>query len=1134
MVEFTRPRSGSRRADNLYMYGGDMGELMRRHDWARTDLGDPEQWPQSLCTGVQIMLGSRYPMFIWWSPELLTLYNDPYRVMLGTKHPDALGRPGVEVWPEIWGVVGPLALRVMETGEATYSDRLLLQIRRSGYLEEAYFTFSYSPMPDDNGGIGGVFCAVVEETARVVSERRLATLRELATALHESESGIAAYGAAARALAKNPLDLPFVILYERAEGGAEAQLAAVAGLEEGGPWTPFRVALTSETSVWPFASIRANERGIVVEHLDQREPPPPGGPLAEVAESAIVLPITGPGGVDQAGFMVAGINPRRVFDEGYRGFMDTIVGNLSTGIATARAHEMERERARALVELDRAKSMFFSNASHELRTPLTLMLGPMEALLQQDAPSAGEVHAKVDLAHRNGLRLLRLVNNLLDVSRLEGGRLIANRESTNLAAYTVELVSMFDSAFAQAGLQLVLDCPPLSSPVSIDREMWEKIVLNLVSNALKFTLEGHVSVALRESPGAIELEVQDTGVGIPAEELPHIFERFYRVRTPEARTQEGAGIGLALVQELVKLHGGNVTASSSIEGGTRFTVVIPRTAALNAGRSPGTESVSSSTRPYVEEALRWLPAGDDQSDRGSAVEEGQPVRDAQAPLARILVADDNADMRNYLQQLFTGNYEVRTAANGMEALEISRTWSPSLILADIMMPRLDGFGLLRELRLDPRTRAIPLIFLSARASENTRVDGLRAGANDYMVKPFSTRELIARVEGQVRLAELRTEFGKQEKDARDQLQRLFEQAPAAICVTDGPEHIVRLTNSGFVELAGSDVLGEPLAEALPNLADGAIVAPLDAVYGTAAPFVASAIPVEGKGDENPEPSFYDLVYVPLRGTNGQIDGVFLSAYEVTSQVRARSVAESAVRARDEFLSIAAHELRTPVTGIKGAAQLALRSQQRGTLDSHRLVSTLETIDHAASRLASLIGDLLDVSRLQAGELAVRPRLIDMVPLVRNIIDQAAFGGACEVRLDVPEAPVSVFADDSRLEQIVTNLLENAQKYSPEGGVITVRVRGVTSGITLEVQDQGIGLPPGATDSIFKPFGRAANAANRNIPGMGLGLYVCRRIAELHGGKLSAHSDGEGKGTTMRLWLPPPDASPMTNLSAADE
>jgi signal transduction histidine kinase len=1105
---------GSDRRNSIFYNGGEMGELMDRHDWSRTSLGVPDSWPRSLRTGVQIVLGSRYPMFIWWGPQLLLLYNDAYCPMLGAKHPSALGRPGPEVWAEIWDVVGPLAARVMERGESTYSDRLLLLMDRSGYLEESYFTFSYSPMPDDTGAIGGVFCAVTEDTGRVVSDRRLETLRALATALHESDTASGAYRSAAEIFARNPYDLPFVLLYEQEPGARVARLAATAGLPEKGPWSPEEIPLVPNGSaIWPLDEVRSHPRGMVVEGLDGRTPALPGGPLAEAAEKAIILPIRRPAGIGQEGFLVAGIGQRRMFDEGYRGFVETIAGNLAAGIATARAHELERERTRAMVELDRAKSVFFSNASHELRTPLTLMLGPLESLMTENAPTAADIHATVDLAHRNGLRLLRLVNNLLDVSRLEGGRLIANHEPTNLAAYTVELVSMFDSAFAQAGLRLIIDCPPLSGAVSVDREMWEKIVLNLISNALKFTLAGQIRVSLHESDGQIELQVSDTGLGISDDELPHIFERFHRVRTPEARTQEGAGIGLALVQELTKLHGGTVQATSTPGRGTVFTVTIPKVVAAAPGGPMG--DVANGSRPYLEEALRWLPS-ESESTRPTA----EPVTMGSAARPRILIADDNADMRRYLEQLFSGAYEVRCARDGRDALAVTRDWSPALILADVMMPGLDGFALLHELRSDPATRAIPVIILSARASERSRVDGLRAGANDYLVKPFSTRELIARVESQVRLAELRTAMSKQERESRQQLQRLFEQAPTAICVTDGPRHTVKLANSRFLILAGSaDVMDKPLLESLSSVADGALVAPLDTVYRTASPFVASAIPVRDDGEEQADGAFYDLVYVPLRGPDGRIEGVFLSAYEVTSQVRARSDAESAVRARDEFLSIAAHELRTPVTGIKGAAQLALRSQQRGTLDAQRLTSTLQTIDHSATRLAGLISDLLDVSLLQAGHMAVRPTEIDMASFIRELIEDGSFGGTCQVKLDVPNTPLQVYADSDRVEQIVTNLLENAQKYSPQGGEIVVHLRGHKSGVTLEVRDRGIGLPTGAAESIFKPFGRAANAAALSIPGMGLGLYVCRRIAELHGGQLSAHSAGEGMGTTMTLWLP---------------
>jgi signal transduction histidine kinase len=258
----------------------------------------------------------------------------------------------------------------------------------------------------------------------------------------------------------------------------------------------------------------------------------------------------------QAGRLIVGLNPQRPSDEQDRAFLRLVADQLGTALANARAYEQERQRAEALAALDRAKTTFFSNVSHELRTPLTLLVGPLEDGLADTGTPLAPVHReRQEVAHRNALRLLRLVNTLLDFSRIEAGRIDANYEPTDLARLTTEVASVFRSAVEKAGLQLVVQCDPLSEPVYVDREMWEKILLNLLSNALKFTFDGHISVALREDADRVELRVTDTGVGIPEADLPRMFERFHRIKDSRARTHEGTGIGLAFVQELARLHG---------------------------------------------------------------------------------------------------------------------------------------------------------------------------------------------------------------------------------------------------------------------------------------------------------------------------------------------------------------------------------------------------------------------------------------------------------------------------------------------------------------------------------------------------------------------------------------------------
>ena len=313
-----------------------------------------------------------------------------------------------------------------------------------------------------------------------------------------------------------------------------------------------------------------------------------------------------------AGVIVAGINPYRPLDVSYSGFIDLIAGQIAASIANARSHEYEKKRAAALAEIDAAKTTFFSNVSHEFRTPLTLMLGPLQDLLSRSqthlSPQAKE---QLELANRNGARLLRLVNTLLDFSRIEAGRVQAVYQTTDLETFTAELASVFRSATERAGLKLVVDCRPTNELAYIDRDMWEKIVLNLVSNAFKFTFEGEIAVSLNQVGHTAELRVRDTGVGIPQQEIPRLFDRFHRVPNTRSRTHEGSGIGLALVHELVKLHGGSMQVESALGQGTTFVVNVPLGEDhLASDRMAGDRALSSTATgaaPFVEEAL-WLVA----------------------------------------------------------------------------------------------------------------------------------------------------------------------------------------------------------------------------------------------------------------------------------------------------------------------------------------------------------------------------------------------------------------------------------------------------------------------------------------------------------------------------------------------
>lgn len=416
-------------ANEVFAGGGEMGALMRSIDWSTTPLGAIEYWPQSLRTAVSICLASYFPMLIWWGPELVKLYNDAYRVILGAKHPHAMGQKGKECWPEIWHIIGPMLEGVLNEGKATWSENQLLLLERNGYPEECYFTFSYSPIRDESGGVGGVFTAVTETTSHVLGERRLRTLREVATSAYDAKTAEDACRIAAETLAKNPEDIPFALLYLLKNEGKQAQLAGVSGImDEAIHPELLDIASTEESSTtWPLAqAIRSGQPAIVADILDRFGPLLMHSPAEAVIHTALVLPIARPGQAEPYGVLIAGTSPLRPLADEYQSFLTLVAGQVAGAVASVLAYQEARRQAEELAELDRAKTAFFSNVSHEFRTPLTLLLGPInDALFDTEHPLAEHHRAQLEIVRRNALRLLKLVNALLDFSRIEAERILA-------------------------------------------------------------------------------------------------------------------------------------------------------------------------------------------------------------------------------------------------------------------------------------------------------------------------------------------------------------------------------------------------------------------------------------------------------------------------------------------------------------------------------------------------------------------------------------------------------------------------------------------------------------------------------------------------------------------------------------
>jgi signal transduction histidine kinase len=737
--------------------GGELGALLRAYDWSTTPLGPPEFWPQSLRMAIRIMLTSLQPIWIGWGKDLIYFYNDPYKSIIGGKHPWAIGRPTIEVWREIWGEIGPMLEKALGGEQGTYVESQLLIMERNGYPEETYYTFSYSPIPNDDGTVGGIFCANSDDTARVISERQIALLRELAASTASTRSWQEACEQSTKALATNTKDLPFSLLYVNETSAGTLSLAGSTGFAANHPAAPSTIELNGP-SPWPIAETLASHQPRLVDKLTAcSDQALPRGFWQQAPSRAFIIPFAATSENHRSGVLIAGLNPHRLFDEGYRGFLGLAAGQIAAALSNAEAYEAERRRSEALAELDRAKTAFFSNVSHEFRTPLTLMLGPLEEIMS--GPSDAALRDRLKLIHRNGMRLLRLVNSLLDFSRIEAGRMQTSFEPTDIGKLTSDIASAFRSIIESAGLTFRIEIAEVSQPLYIDRPSWEKIVFNLLSNAFKFTHRGRITISVEASQNGrlAVLKVSDTGIGVASEELPRLFERFHRIEGARGRSFEGTGIGLALVQELVKLHGGSVRAESQLGAGTTFFVEIPfGTAHLPADQlRPNGNSPAAAPRAFIEEALRWLPQVDG-TERPFEPATPFPRSLAHSDGKRIVLADDNADMRDYVSQLLESQgYTVEAVADGEAALESASKAPPDLILTDVMMPKLNGIQLLKRVREIPELAGTPVVMLSARAGEEAKIEALEAVADDYLAKPFAARELLARVRSNIEMAAIR-------------------------------------------------------------------------------------------------------------------------------------------------------------------------------------------------------------------------------------------------------------------------------------------------------------------------------------------------------------------------------------------
>jgi CheY-like chemotaxis protein len=857
-------------------------ELARLKDWAATPLGPVEDWPQSLRTSLSICLACRFPIILIWGPQMVVLYNDAFIPVLGNKHPASMGGPGREVWADVWHVVGPMLESVLHSGKAVKADDLPLLMRRNGYEEETYFSFSYSPVADETGGVGGIFTPVIETTDKVIGHRRIERLRLLGSQ-PRADNLQDACATLAAALAGAAEDIPFGMIYAIGHGGHEARLAASFGFDAF-PGSAPRVIGVGGQDAWQVIDAARTREQRLVEGLAPLASNLPRGAWGAPVERVMTIPVTVPGQDTAVAVLVAAVSPHRALDDAYRSFYKLLGDQLQGSIGAALSYEAERKRALALADL----------------------------------------------------------------------------------------------------------------------------------------------------------------------------------------------------------------APEQIADGAR-------------------RPVSSQVQAYITEAEMWLGA-----PRQCAAPEHGAAR------GTVFVVDDNHDMLDYVAGLLAPLHAVRTFADGQQALAAARRAKPALIVSDVMMPAMGGYELLAALKADPALAKVPVLLLSARAGEEARISAARAGTDDYLEKPFSSRELLAKVDALLLRGRVRdTEAAQWERMAG-----VFHQAPAAIAVMSGPRHVFELANPLYQELVGKrELLHKPVREALPELASTGTCELLDAVYASGEPYVGHALRADLVRGDPPalQECYFDFVYQPMFDCEGRVEGITAVVFEVTATVQAKRAAEQASRAKDEFMAILGHELRNPLAPIITALEV-MKLRGIGQVEREHAI-----IERQSQHLVGLVDDLLDVARVARGKLDLRRELCELSELVAAAVETVS--PLLEERkhllhMDVPRLGLAVEADRQRISQAVANLLTNAAKYSARGSDVFVRGRRIGAEVVIEVRDTGRGIAGELLPHLFEMFYQDSQSLSRSRGGLGLGLTIVRSLVELHGGSVAAASAGPGKGSTFTLRLPAAEPVPQ--------
>ncbi|RIB28185.1 hypothetical protein C2G38_2239667 [Gigaspora rosea] len=1194
-------------------------------DWSSTSLGPIDSWEPQIKSILDLCFKSGFPTYVYMGQDWITIYNEASLPVMKSKHPHAFLKPAIEIWGHEMPQLIPDLNRIRESGKGKYGHDLYIETFRDGYKEEMYGDYALNPIYKLDGTVWGVINITTESTQKILNKRRLKTLDKLSSHTADAESLESACQIIMKALYNNQ-DIPYALIYlienyKDPKIGINSLVARLVTttfdevckeeliheklkrrIPDYFPETHEIIDLTKisdqdydtymevkcATSTysflicdcWPINLVMKGEKPIQVLLKDNSQ--------------AILLPtkLTFCNERNLSIVLICGINPLRKLDDKYMEFYKSVLNTVNRILIRGMSIEEEKKRAKILADLNHQKDIFFQGISHELKTPLTLIFSPLDELINISSQDM-QMKSHLQLIQRNTNRLLKLINNLLQFSNIESGQLKARFYETDIAKFTRELAMNFENITRKLGLEYIIDVPNSDEfnqienvKVYLDHEMYETIVFNLCSNAIKHTWDGSICVRLyldhKNEQKMIVLEVSDTGVGIPKATLPNIFQRFYHVESQRSRCHEGAGIGLAIIKEFVKCHGGYITVTSVVNKGTTFKCWFP----IGSKHLPINQICYNNKEIYLmsndqkylkrqldlEENLQWIQNYStsmqdniSKSDDSFSTDSTDNSSTIISKKYQILVVDDNIDMRNYLSDLLK-EFDVICACDGQDAIQILNKLDklPDLILSDIVMPNMNGYKLLDMIRSNIKTQLIPIILLTAKAGEESSIKGYYKGANNYLKKPFSSRELILRIYDNIKLSNLRNEILHQQHRQETIKQFLFtitemiysghnlietlsniikliyNQLPCdrIFIISYGPSTL-NISNSTLVALYENLENIIPIAKSFQDketinlhsqstysqslLDNNSGIEILLNTYCADTCKNVSMLSAEIRMNDGywgciklhrPSNSIWlDSEIDFLQKISNQISlAIFYKTLIEENlkneiQLKAETIAN---KNKTQILANISHELRTPLGAIIG-----LTSSFDHSFLTKDQKDIINIIQYTSDFVLSTVNKIFNTLKFETYQITSINTTFDLLDLFEKIIEQ--FTKNIEnkqielvLNYDIENLPRYIKSNSERLKQVLYYLLLNSIKFTKAGEIVVY----VSIKSQKEIDDKKSNTNSQTVKKDYILI-KLHDTGNGHQDSIGLGLSICKNLVTINGGKFEAKNQ-LGKGS--KFWF----------------